>query len=150
MESSNTHARHASNASFAVRRLLRRGRVTLALGWFALWLGAAIGYTYCAVPLAPPGASGNVEQSGAFDYGRALQHSQSDSDNPDCRQLADASTVSQPAAPALVSGDETANLTPPPAARPLALRADDRLPEYHLYLRPPGRPLYLRTLRLLI
>jgi hypothetical protein len=132
-----------------MQRLLRPSRVALVLGWFALWLGA-VGYTYCAVPLAPASASSNVQQSGAFDYSRAPQHPRSDSDVPDCRQWVNASTVSQPAAPAPVSGDKTSNLTLPSAARSLALRGDDRILRYHLYPRPPGRPLYLRTLRLLI
>lgn len=149
MRSSDTHAGHPLSPNFGVRRLLRRGRLVLVLGGFALWLGA-IGYAYCAALLAPAGASGNVEQSGAFEYGRALPRAQSDSDNPDCRQLFHAGTVWQPAAPAPVPGDETANLTLPPSAQRLALRADDRLPGYHPYPHPPGPPLYLRTLRLLI
>lgn len=148
MRASDTHPGHPLSPNFGVRWLLRRGGLVLVLGWFALWLGA-IAYTYCAL-LAPPSASGNAEQSGAFEYGRALQHARSDSDNPDCCQLLDPRTVSQPAAQARVSGDETANLTLRPPARRLASRADDPLPGYHLYPRQPGPPLYLRTLRLLI
>jgi len=149
MASSNTHAFRASNAGLAVRRLLRRSRIALFLSWFALWLGA-IGYTYCAVPIPPAGASRNAEQSSASDDARAPQNSQWHRDNQDCRQLVDASTVFPPVASVPVSGDETSNPTLPHDFPSLALRTDGGFPAHYSYLPHPGLPLYLHSHRLLI
>jgi len=119
----------------------------MIVGWLALWLGAT-GYAYCAAPVAPDG--GDTEYAASLDHGRAPQHFRSGGENPNCRQLVNAATVTQPAALTPVSGDEAGNLTFPPAAQLLALRTDGRLPEYYWYSRPPGPPLYLSTSRLLI
>lgn len=149
MASSNTHTGHALNASLGVRRLLRRGRLALVFAWLALWLGG-IGFAYGVVPLAQAGSGRNVGQSDVLDHGPAPHHHQYAWNDPDCRESRNASTALQQAVPSRVSGDESANPALPPAVQPRAVRADDQLPGYHSYPRPPGRALYLRILRLLI
>ncbi|MBI3041716.1 MAG: hypothetical protein HYY78_02695 [Betaproteobacteria bacterium] len=149
MASPNTHARNASRANFALQRLLRPGRVAMIVGWLALWLGAT-GYAYCAAPLAPAGPGGNAEHAASFDHGRAPQHFRSSGDNPDCRQLVNAATVSQPPAATPASGDDTGDAAFSFPAQPLASPAGGRLPGHHWYVRPRDRPLYLSTSRLLI
>ena len=133
-----------------VRRLLRRGRLALVLGWLAMWLGA-IAHADCAVGLAPTGASGTVVQTGATDYAPAPQYPDLDSDGPDCQQLLEASAAPQAAAALPVSDHESLNFTLPPAAPPLVVRPVDRLTRADLlHLTPSSRSLYLRTSRLLI
>lgn len=139
-----------STASFGVRRLLHRGRLALVLGGFALWLGT-IAHTVCAVPLLPAGSSGTIGQVGTIDYTSALQHAASDSGAPFCQRLLDASTAAQSGAVLCRRDDRAADLLTASAPQPLIVRGDGWIVEnYPRRLPPPGCPLYLRTLRLLI
>lgn len=139
----------ASNASFGVRRLLRRGWLPLILGWFALWLGAI--HATCAVPLLAAGSSGTVAQVSAINYTPTPQRSASCSAPLYCQQLLDASTTAQSAAVLHAPDDRAANLLPASAPHPLVVRGDGRFAaNYPSSFSPSGRALYLRTLRLLI
>lgn len=139
-----------STARFEVRRFLRRGRLALVLGWFALWLGS-VAQAACAVPLLPAGPSGTVAQVGTIDYTSAPQYSASDSGAPYCEQLLDASKAAQSAAVRRAPDDRAAGLLPASAPQLFIVRGDGSfVANYPNRLPPSGRTVYLRTLRLLI
>ena len=140
---------NTSIASFGVRRLLRRARVVLVLGWLAMWLGA-VAHAACAVPLLPADSSGPVAQVGTIDYTSVLPHSASDSGVLYCQQLFDASTAAQSAVVLPTSDDRSADLLPAPAPQLLIVRANGWFANYPHRLPPPGCALYLRISRLLI
>ena len=149
--SSETRTARAPSAIATVRRLLRRGRLALALGWLAMWLGA-IAHADCAVQLAPTGSGGTFVQTGVADYAPAPQGPDSDSDDTDCQQVLNASAAPQAAVALPVSDHESVDFTLPPAAPPLVIRPVAQVTRADLFHPPPppSRVLYLRTSRLLI
>jgi len=150
MISSETRTDRASSATFRVRRLLRRGRLVLVLGWLAMWVGT-IAHADCAIRFAPAGSSGTAVQTGVADHAPAPLYPEFDSDNPDCQQLLEASAAPQAAVALPVSDQKSANFTLPPAAPPLVVQPVDRLTRDDLFHRLlPSRALYVRTSRLLI
>lgn len=76
-----------SHAGFKWRRLLRRGRFALLLGWLALSIGA-FAHADCAIPLLAGSAPQNIANSSAPARPAAQQPTDSDDDDAGCEQLA--------------------------------------------------------------